>query len=423
MQEPSMSRCIALILALPLFVHAADWPQWRGPDRDGKSATTGIQTDWKNKPPKLLWKESGFGEGFASVSMSADLVYTTGNRDGAQCVVAADRKTGKVKWSVPVTEKVPKHGYDGSRCTPSLDGDKLYVVPSDGSIVCLAAKTGKLLWKHEFKEWGGKMMSSWGFSESPLVDKDLVICTPGGKEALMIALNKTTGAVVWKTAASGLGEKGNDGAGYSAAVVSNACGIRQYVQLTGKGVIGVRASDGKLLWNYNRVANGTANIPTCIADGDHVFASTGYGTGAVLLSLHKAADGVQAKEKYFLDAKTFQNHHGGMVLLDGHIYAGTKHNEGFPTCLELKTGKVIWGGGEVRGAGSGSAAVLYVDGHLIFRYQSGEVALIKATPKGYELKGSFRPEYVKEPSWAHPVVVDGLLYLREQDQLMCYELK
>jgi outer membrane protein assembly factor BamB len=299
----------------------------------------------------------------------------------------------------------------------------VYAVSSDGGIACLDAKDGKIVWKHAFSEWDGRMMSGWGYSESPLVDGNQVICTPGGKDALLVALQKGTGALIWKTKAGDLGDKGGDGAGYAAAVVGNGAGVRQYVQLTGRGVVGVRASDGKLLWSYNRVANGTANIPTCIVDGDHVFASTGYGTGAALLKLSRDGEGVKAGEVYFLEPKVFQNHHGGMILHKGHVYAGTKHNEGFPTCLEMKTGKIVWGGGDIRGEGGGSAAVHFVDGHLIFRYQSGKLALIEATPTAHVLKGSFKPAYVKEPSWAHPVVVDGRLYLREQDQLMCYDLR
>ena len=198
-------------------------------------------------------------------------------------------------------------------------------------------------------------------------------------------------------------------------------GIKQYVQLTGRGLIGIRAEDGKPLWSYNRVANGVANIPTPIIDGNLVFASTSYKTGTCLIELKKEGDGVVAEEKYFLEANVFNNHHGGMILLDGHIYAGHQQNEGFPTCVNLLTGEIVWGG-KLRGPGKGSAAALFIDGHLIFRYQDGTVALIEATPAGYNLKGTFTPDYQKGASWSHPVVVNGKLYLREQDKLMCYQV-
>jgi outer membrane protein assembly factor BamB len=198
--------------------------------------------------------------------------------------------------------------------------------------------------------------------------------------------------------------------------------VKQYVQLVGRGVIGVRASDGTFLWEYDGVANKTANIPTPIVSGDYVFASTGYADGgSVLLKLIKNGDGVSAEEVYYHPASVMQNHHGQMVLKDGYVYFGHKHGQGFPICIELATGKIVWGGSQ-RGPGSGSAAICYADGNLVFRYQTGEVALIEATPAGYHLKGSFKPDYVgKDPCWAQPVIIGGCLYLRDQDKLMCYD--
>jgi outer membrane protein assembly factor BamB len=194
------------------------------------------------------------------------------------------------------------------------------------------------------------------------------------------------------------------------------------VQLVGRGLIGVSADNGQLLWRYDRIANSTANIPTPIVSGDYVFCSTGYGTGAALLRLSQAGGGVRAVEQYFLDAGTLQNHHGGMVLVDDHIYGGQGHNNGFPICVEMKTGRVKWGG-NTRGPGTGSAAVLYADGNLYFRYQNGIMALIEATPERYNLKSSFRLASVRAESWPHPVIADGRLYLRDQEVLMCYDVK
>jgi outer membrane protein assembly factor BamB len=184
----------------------------------------------------------------------------------------------------------------------------------------------------------------------------------------------------------------------------------------------VRASDGRFLWGSNRVANHVANISTPIVKDDYVFASTGYQSGSVLLQLAKAGDGVAAREVYFLEPTTLQNHHGGLVLVGDHVYAGQGHGKGFPICVELKSGKVAWGG-DIRNAGTGSAAVVYADGNLVFRYQNGTVVLIEATPTGYKEKGSFAIPGVKNPSWSHPVVLDGILYLREQDTLYAYDVK
>ena len=248
---------------------------------------------------------------------------------------------------------------------------------------------------------------------------------------MIVALNKTTGEEVWASAVpefggetASNGKSMKNGAGYSSIVISNGGGVKQYVTIVGRGAIGVRASDGKFLWGYSDIANTTANIPTPIVSGDDVFVSTGYGTGAALLTLSSDGNGgVKAEEQYFLPPKQLENHHGGMVLLDGHIYCGHKHNNGFPICVDMASGDVVWGG-DIRppAKASGSAAVLYVDGHLIFRYQSGHVMLIEATTTGFKEKGVFMPEYQEDKSWAHPVVVGGKLYLREQDRLMCYNI-
>lgn len=410
------SFSIAALLLSSLLLHAKDWPQWRGPDRTGLSSEKGIIKDWDKSPPKLLWNVEGAGKGFSSVSIADGVIYTSGNFEGGQGVSAFSTKDGKLLWQTPVTDHVPEHGYGGARSVPSVDGDHLYVTTSNGVIACLSTG-GKVIWSKDFKkEWNGKMMSGWGFSESPLVDGDSVICTPGGDDAFMVSLDKKTGATKWKTKIGDLGKRGKDGAGYGSIVISNGGGVKQYVQMTGRGVIGVRANDGQFLWNYNPVANDTANIPTPVVDGDFVFCSTGYGTGSALLKL----DGKTAEEVYFLKPKTLQNHHGGMVLVDGYIYCAHKHNGGDPICVEMKTGEVKWG--PEKGAGHGSAAVTYVDGHLIYRYQSGHVALVEANPKAYKLKGSFMPAHQEAESWSHPVVVDGKLYLREQNRLMCYQL-
>jgi len=414
------SFSVAALLLSSSFLHAKDWPQWRGPDRTGLSSETGIIKDWDKSPPKLLWNVEGAGKGFSSVSIADGVIYTSGNFDGGQGVSAFSQKDGKLLWQTPVTDHVPEHGYGGARSVPSVDGDHLYVTTSNGVIACLNTK-GKVIWSKDFKkEWSGKMMSGWGFSESPLVDGDSVICTPGGNDAFMVSLNKKTGATQWQTKIGELGKKGADGAGYGSIVISNGGGVKQYVQMTGRGVIGVRANDGLFMWNYNDVANSTANIPTPVVDGDYVFCSTGYGTGSALLKLTAKGSVAVAEEVYFLKPKTLQNHHGGMVLVDGHIYCGHKHNGGDPICIEMKTGEVKWG--PEKGVGHGSASVTYADGHLIYRYQSGHLGLVKATPEGYQLKGSFMPAHQEAESWSHPVVVDGKLYLREQNHLMCYEL-
>lgn len=405
-----------------IAVNSPEWPQWRGPRRDGLSADKGLLKSW-DAAPKLAWKATGLGEGYASISIADGRIFTMGDRDGDQYVIALSlADEGKELWATKIGKGGGGAGYPGPRCTPTIDGEMLYAIGIHGALVCLKVDSGDVVWQRDLKkDFDGKMMSGWGYSESPLIDGEKLVCTPGGKDTALVALDKSNGEAIWKAKAADLGPAGGDGAGYSSIVISNGGGVKQYVQVMGRGLVSFRADDGELLWNYNRVANGTANIPTPIVDGDLVFASTGYGAGSVLMELSSAADNkVNAKEVYFLEAKTMQNHHGGLVLVDGYIYGGNGHNQGFPICVEMKTGKVAWSQG--RGPGTGSAAIGYADGHVYFRYQNGVMALVEATPKGYKLKGKFQIPDVKNPSWPHPVIVGGKLYLREQDALLCYDV-
>jgi len=422
--NPAMLRRIAVFLltiSLVSVLRADDWPQWRGPNRDGKSAERGLDLDFTDGAPRLLWRTDGLGSGYSSVSIVGGVLYTTGNTDSGQSVIARSAADGSEIWSTSITSAAPKHGYPGARCTPSVTDDHVYAISSDGQIVCLTRDSGQVVWSRNFvSDWQGKMMSGWGYSESPLVDGDLVICTPGGPQALLVALDRRTGKEVWKSGAFS-GEAGKDGAGYSSVVVSNAGGVKQYITLTGRGVVSVDARTGRNLWTYNRVANSTANIPTPVAFGNYVFCSSGYGTGSALLQVGKVRGRITMREVYFLEAGTLQNHHGGMIQVGDYIYCGNGHNNGMPTCLDMDKAKVTWGG-KMRGVGKGSAAVTMVGDSLLFRYESGHLASIKATPRSYQLQGHFMPDYQEGKSWAHPVVVDGRLYLREQDVLMCYDV-
>lgn len=402
------------------------WPQWRGVNRDGISTDTGLSQDWEASPPELVWMAEGLGNGWASVSLVGRTIYTTGNLESGQGVVAIDAADGRVLWSRAVTDGEPDHSYSGARCTPTVDGDRLYVVTSDeetGGIVCLRAGDGSVLWKKGFQEtWDGKMMSQWGFAESPLVDGDWVICTPGARDAMLVALDKMTGAEVWR-AALPPGQDLKEGAGYSSIMISEGAGLRQYVQLVGCGVIGVRARDGQFLWSYEPVANRTANVPTCVTRGDYVFSATGYNQGSGLVNLVPEGNGVKAEEVYFLRGRTLQNKHGGMVLVDNHLYLGHGNARGYPICVEFTTGEVAWGGRRQRDVGRGEASVVYADGNIVFRSSNGTVALFAASPEGFNLKGTLDPAYQEGKSWAHPVVTGGRLYLREQNKLMCYDLR
>jgi outer membrane protein assembly factor BamB len=415
--------CLLLVLASGALVGGKDWPQWRGPNHDAISTETGLLKVWPTNGPPLAWRTKGLGRGMSSVAIANRRIFTQGaatkNGQRGVFVTALNLSNGQEIWSTAVTTERDSK----PNGTPTVDGPLLFAVGNDGDVACLQTDTGKLVWKKNFgSDFGGKCMSGWGYSESPLVDGDRLICVPGGTDAGIVALNKQTGDVVWKSAIPSLGRKGQDGAGYTGVVMSQGAGVKQYVTLMGRGLVGVRASDGKFLWGYNRIANGTADIPTPLVKGDYIFGSSGYGDGgSALLKLSKEGDGVKAAEVYYLPAKELQNHHGGMILLGDHIYMGHGHNNGFPTCVEFLTGKVVWG--KERGPGTGSAAIVYADGHLYFRYQDATMALIEATTKGYHLKGSFRLASKLAESWPHPVIHDGKLYVRDQDVLLCYDVR
>lgn len=395
---------------------SAGWSQWRGPNRDGISPETGLLKEWPADGPKLLWNAKNLGGGMGSVSIADGKVFVQGKRKEGQCVVALDAKTQAELWTAVVSEKG-----DQPNGAPTVSDGLVFAVSKDGKLLCCTANDGKTVWSKDYAaDFGGQMMSGWGYSESPLVDGDALIVVPGGKEAMLVALNKKTGTPIWKAPTPDMGKKGKDGAGYTGAIISNGGGVKQYITLVGRGLISVRASDGKALWTYNEVANGTANIPTPLVWDDYVFASSGYGTGAALLKLEKSADGVAAKEQYFLKAAEFQNHHGGMVRIGDYIYAGKGHNNGFPICLEWKTGKIVWE--QAERPGKESAAVIAADGQLYFRWQDGVMGLIDATPAGYKLRGSFKLPVIKGQSWPHPAVQDKKLYIRVQDDLLCYDI-
>lgn len=409
-----------LVVLPAISVSAADgvtdWPSWRGPERNGISTETGLLKEWPKDGPKLLWKVDGLGRGYSSVSIVDGRIFTLGKQRRGAELTALNLADGEELWSTPV-------GPGNPNCTPTVDGELVYGLGRQGELVCCNTKTGDIVWSKSFKDdFGGKMMSGWGYSESPLVDGDRLIVTPGAADAAIAALNKKTGEVIWKAKMpDDIGNRGREGAAYSSVVISNAGEIKQYVQLTGRGIISVAAKDGRNLWSYNRIANGTANIPTPIVKDDFVFCSTGYGTGAALLKIEKDGRQLAAKEVYFLNQKELQNHHGGMILIGEHIYCGHGHNQGFPLCINMKTGKEAWRPG--RGPGTGSAAIVFADGHLYFRYQDGVMALIEATPEEYRLKGSFKIASNNGASWPHPVIHDGKLYLRDQGTLLCYDIK
>jgi outer membrane protein assembly factor BamB len=397
-----MSRCLGLILLFfATIALAADWPQWRGPDRDGKSADTGLLDSWPKGGPRLLWKAQDLGEGFSSPAIAGDRLYIQGQQGGEQFVMAYDVHTGKQLWKTPAGKSFSEEHGNGPRGTPTLDGARLYALSADGTLVCLEAATGKRVWELNMVDFlGGR--PNRGYTESPLVDGNQLIVMPGGPGAGVVALNKNTGAIIWKSQ--------SDKTGYSSAIAFDIGGTHALALLTGEAAIGLDAKDGALLWRYARVSNRTANIATPIAHDGFVFFSSDYGTGCVLL--HPTPDGKTA-EVYF--NRDMRNHYTTSVLVGDYLYGFSSE---ILTAMEFKTGKVAW---KDRSVGKGNC--IYAEQRLYCMGEDGVVGLIDPTPAAYKEISRFEIPRGPSNTWTSPAIANGQLYLREQTNLYCYNVK
>jgi len=410
------ASCSALQADEPIGLTDGDWPQWRGQARDAVSPATNLLTNWPDDGPPLAWTATGLGNGQSSVIVAGGSVYTLGQRDGVESLIALDERDGHEIWSTRIGDGVPNS-------TPTFEGAFVYALGIKGDLVCASARSGKESWRLNILEtFGGSVMSNMGYCESVLVDGERVICTPGANDAVLVALNKKSGSTIWKARLpEDAGPKGVDAAAYSSVVISEACGVRQYVQFVGRGVIGVEAESGNVLWTYNRVTTEHANVATPAVQGDYVFCSACYGGGSALIRIIRDGDKLRAEEVYYLEPKTLENHHGGMVIVGDYLYTGTGFSKGFPVCLQWKTGKQMWRPG--RGPGLGSAAIMYADANLYFRYENGTTVLIAATPEEYIVRAKFDEPTNLGKAWSHPVIANARLYLRDQDVLNCYDVK
>lgn len=404
------------ILALLAPPGEGDWAQWRGPKRDGVSAETGLLAAWPAGGPALLWKAEGLGAGYSSVSVAGDRLYTLGDSSAACELIALNREDGKPLWKARVGAPVGHNRYPGPRSSPSVDGARIWVLGQHGDLVCFEAADGKEVWRKNLaSDFGGQQMSGWRWSESPLVDGELVVATPGGAKGAVIALKKDSGETAWRCTEL------TDKAGYASLVPVEIGGLRQYLAFTEASVAGVSAKDGKLLWRAPREGK-TAVVPTPIEKDGLVYVTSGYGIGHHAFQVSGADGAFSAKELY--RGTEMVNHHGGVIRVGDHVYGLSDGNRreggGGLTCVELKTGKAVW-----RDPSVGKGAVAYADGHLYVRSErSGTMALVEATPTGYKEKGRFeQPERSKDQAWPHPVVAGGRLYLRDQDRLFCYDVK
>jgi outer membrane protein assembly factor BamB len=408
-----MKRPIAILVGFLVGVlpaWSADWPQWRGPDRDGTSKETGLLKQWPKEGPKLLWKGTKVGGGYSTPSVVGERVYLLVDRGKEEFAVALNGKDGKPLWSTRLGAVGKNYGpqYPGARSTPTVDGDVLYALGSDGDLVCLETAKGKERWRKHLRTDFGGQAGSWAYAESPLVDGDALICTPGGKEATMIALKKKTGDVIWKAP---LPAK-DTSAGYASPVIGEVGKVKQYIQFLGSGVVGVEAKSGKLLWR-NTDTMGIADIVTPLFHDGYVFTAAAFAGGAVV-KLTAENDKITPQLVY-KDAKLAISL-GGVVRVGDYLYGATKQGL---HCFELATGKVKWSNPSV-----GVGSVCYADGHIYLRSEEGDVALVEANPAEYREKGRFhQPERSKSQAWPYPIIANGCLYLRDQDVVLCYDIK
>jgi outer membrane protein assembly factor BamB len=388
----------------------ADWPLFAGSHRDNRSLETGLLPRWPAEGPPLKWISRGLGAGYSGVAVVDGIVYTMGNKGSSEAIMAIDAGTGKKIWATPnAWASHPSQG-DGPRSTPAVSHNKVYTLGARGDLACLDAGTGRVCWQRNLVEEFGSQILYYGFSESVLVDEDRVLCTPGGIGATLAAFHAQTGELVWKSILPQ-----HDHVAYASPIVVETGGVRQYVQFTAEGTVGVRADDGQFLWRDDSASNPQVNCSSPLAMGNFVFTSSDYGGGGSLVKLVANKSKISAELVYH--TRDMSSHHGGMVAVDGLLYGSS--GPGVLTCLDLATGKVKW---KNRSVGKGS--VTYADGRIYLRSEQGAVALVEATGAGYHELGRFeQPQRSKSSAWPYPVVAQGKLFLRDQDLLLCYDLR
>ena len=382
-----------------------EWPQWRGARRDGISTETGLLKQWPADGPAQLWKTNGLGNGYSTVSITKGRIFTMGLKGNREFVIALDAADGKPAWVQAHGGRFSNNRGDGPRGTPTVDGDRLYALGGNGDLSCLETATGKIVWTQNiFDKFGGSNIN-WGISESPLILGDQLLVNAGGPNASIVSLNKKDGSLIWKT--------GSDQAGYSSAIPFEVGGVPQVVFFTHHRALAVDVRNGNMLWDYSQVANRTANVATPIVKGNKVFLSSDYGTGCALLEIKPEGTKLRAQEIYF--NQNMKNHHSSSVLIGDTLYG---FSSAVLTAMRFDNGEVIW---KDRSVGKGS--LVFADGHLYCFSEKGVVGLVEATPNGYQEKGRFSIPQESLPTWSHPVVAGGRLYLRDQDNLYAFDVK
>ncbi len=409
-----LSTALLIVLGLgilPAGAQTHNWPQFRGPDRTDVSQETGLLQSWPEGGPTRLWLFEDAGIGYSGPSIVGNRLFIMGARDDRELLLCLDVEKGAELWSAEIGP-IYRNGWgDGPRGTPTVDGQVVYALGAQGNLICAQIADGTIVWRTSMRDFGGRT-PRWGYCESVLVDGEKLVCTPGSRDGAILALDKKTGEKIWQSA------EFTDGAEYASIIPFDHNGARQYVQLTMQHVAGVSADDGKLLWQSS-FPGSTAVVPTPIFHDGHVYVTAGYGAGCKLVKL---GDDNRATEVY--SSKNMQNHHGGVLLLGEHLY-GYSDRAGW-ICQDFKTGDIVWSERSKLGKGGLTCA----DGMLYcMSERDGTVVLIDASPEGWQEHGRFKldPQTDVRSSrgaiWTHPVVVNGRLFLRDQDLLSCYDVK
>jgi outer membrane protein assembly factor BamB len=401
-------------LALPSISFSEDWAQWRGPNRDGKSAESGLLQQWPEGGPKLIWQVNDLGDGYGAPSVADGVIYLVVNEGlEKESAIAVADKDGKQLWSTQigkVGEPKQRPNYPAARSTPTVVGDSVYVQGSDGDLVCLESGSGSIRWNQSLRSDYGGAPGVWAFAESPLVDDDVVVVAPGGESAAIVALNRKSGEPVWKAAIPG-----SKKAGYSSIVTGKIGDVKQYIAYIGMGLVGVDSETGRLLWSYDGT-KGQANSATPLVSDNFVYSGAGR-VGGGLVKLTSKQDGVDAEQVYF--SPKLPNAQGGSIKVGDQLYGGGRATM---MCIDFESGDVRW---EERIPDS--ASMCYADNRLYLHLNNGDVMLVEPSPEGFREKGKFsppdQPDRGKAKAWAYPVIANGKMYIRDLGSLWCYDLK
>jgi len=394
---------------------AADYAQWRGPHRDGHSSDTGLLQEWPKNGPALVWQVNNVGVGYSTPSVAGDRIYLISTDGSEESVLSLAAKDGSRVWDATlgkVGHPEQNPSYPGSRSTPTVDGDRVFALGSDGDLVCFETANGREVWRKQLRTDFEGHYGEWAYAESPLVDGDQLICTPGGTNATVVALNKRTGDLIWKCAVPD-----GSAAGYSSAVVANISGVKQYVQFLTSGLMGLDSKTGRLLWRFEKTGlKSPAVIMMPLVSDGMIYSGAFRATAAMIKPVRK--DGNFTVNEIYSGGK-LPITQGGVVKVGDYFYGGGGQSM---LCVDFKTGEIQW---EERAFGP--CSLLVADNRIYVHADSGEVGLVEPGADGYHEKGRFTPSNPPDrgqaKAWAYPVVANGRLYIRDQNSLWSYDVR